>query len=885
MADESRPTRRAVLLEEVFRILDSKQRGFVSKVELAHILDAMQADAKGPMPIPEALLPHKISRDCKVSPQDLTGWLEALSVAELEDVKWFAESVVKVESELREVWLHAVKRWQEAVVQLQSRDLHRYLLSSQPSRVARWLQLRTDTSEPVGLPGLGFSQHEVETLFADETADDINACHEHIQPFLLAVQLREELGQLELSADTAGLASELLAKLVQLASSRDLACLLTHEETLGLATSLVGVDGVPQQVTVEASKLIMTILGHRIHEGCCNLEDKCRQTLQSYLEVAFDPFEVPGSQGGQEGQRQLGTISRWVENLVMQQSDLDRGEMVDKLIKYDEQRLLVAEQESVPESLFSYGRTIHTVLARLDLTSHYSLHERRTPIRTHLLKFLLNVLSSSGDRGRSLFRAGRGMAAICSVLRGDAWGEVRPELPLAVELDQPDHTKKDDVFASTGSWPGLGDEPRYYEADFADNKFYGPKDRVLAAAFLEFLGSEELWGDHLLDELCQSAEVLQVLCRVRPRCVVLLRMMLKHPKFTELLRGTARGLAEKFAERELQPLLCADLSRPSPMPLALTGRALKPEREVTDALKAFWRNFVEVETKNRELRLLAFMYHHLRDPAQPGQGLEGTTCQEDIDEICGLLAEQLPVAHDEVLALCIEVFLSLRAVHAKEQAAGVSRIASIQPECLYLLRLVQLLRLREPRVPDFVADLEAVLQALMPPPLEDQAEAEVIHFHAVPLRRSILQQYPSTTAAELVQSLANLLRDLELTETQAHRATLVTFAFTQLCFYTPLHLAVEASLSTVTTRLGIDLVRLRALQEIMPSQLDEAEAVQEWPHCRLSVHGELLLMEAMLESQVFSFLRLGGSWMLWANSLDAAALTDSSQVRSYFGMQ
>ncbi|CAE7832938.1 Ctss [Symbiodinium sp. CCMP2592] len=799
MAEESCPTRRSVLLEEVFRALDSKQRGFVSKVELAHILDAMQADAKGPMPIPEALLPHKISRDCKVSPQDLTGWLEALSVAELEDVKWFAESVVKVESELREVWLHAVKRWQEAVVQLQSRDLHRYLLSSQPSRVARWLQLRTDPSEPVGLPGLGFSQHEVETLFADETADDINACHEHIEPFLLAVQLREELGQLKLSADTAGLASELLTKLVQLASSRDLACLLTHEETLGLATSLVGVDGVPQQVTVEASKLIMTILGHRIHESCRNVEDNqlsavslefamviqsqllmpetldalnfaeasalctatfcgvwpwrnlqirhlarlqklprrrvqspaticlrrlevshaeafggmswnllleplaacggahlqelclghclinaggqvphscgfwtvlrqvtrqlhtlqlphlvvcapggspaafadgasaalpavralqiphatliecrprslvaeavssqtacwealvreictlstlrevditgawrpidpahirslpddgpsgsatsnfdslgevgrlvpcdedvltlfdswrqrmseinalfnptvkvvhedwdlCRQTLQSYLEVAFDPLEVPGSPGQAGAGQRLGTISRWVENLVMQQSDLDRGEMVDKLIKYDEQRLLAAEQESVPESLFSHGRTIHIVLSRLDLASHYSLHERRTPIRTHLLKFLLNVLSSSGDRGRSLFRAGGGMAAICSVLRGDAWGEVRPELPLAVELDQPDHTKKDDAFSSTGSWPGLGDEPRYYEADFADNKFYGPKDRVLAAAFLEFLGSEELWGDNLLDEFCQSAEVLQ----------------------------------------------------------------------------------------------------------------------------------------------------------------------------------------------------------------------------------------------------------------------------------------------------------------------------------------------------------------------------------------
>eukprot|EP00439_Symbiodinium_sp_Y106_P022431 s6836_g2.t1 len=155
----------------------------------------------------------------------------------------------------------------------------------------------------------------------------------------------------------------------------------------------------------------------------------------------------------------------------------------------------------------------------------------------------------------------------------------------------------------------------------------------------------------------------------------------------------------------------------------------------------------------------------------------------------------------------------------------------------------------------FRASLQAVLQALVTPPLEVQAQAEVIQFHAVPLRRSIFQQYPrnlivvevvgsalgfrkfagvgqdcyvdepsfgkflcgpsrSTTAAELVQSLANLLRDLELTETQAHRATLVTFAFTQLCFYTPLHWAMEASMSTFTTRLGIDLARLRALQDL-----------------------------------------------------------------------
>ncbi|CAE7209994.1 Cacna1e [Symbiodinium natans] len=357
----------------------------------------------------------------------------------------------------------------------------------------------------------------------------------------------------------------------------------------------------------------------------------------------------------------------------------------------------------------------------------------------------------------------------------------------------------------------------------------------------------------------------------------MMRLMLKHPKFADILCSTARGLAENFAERELRPLLHADLSRPSPMPLALAGRALKPDSEVTDSLKAFWRSFVEVETKNRMLRLLAFMYHHLRDPAEPGQGAEGSICQDDIDEICGLLAGHLPVGHHEVLALGIEVFLSLRAVHAKDEAATTR--TAIQPECLYLLRLVQLLRLREPRLPEFVVDLEAALESLTSQP---EVHAGVIRFYAVPLRRSILQQYPRSSAAELVQSLAKLLRDWELTETQAHREALLTFAFTQLCFYSPAHVALEASKDAFSTRLGIDLARLQALQDILPPKLDEV--AQEWPHCRLSVHSEVLLLEATLESQVFCLLRLGGSWMLWANSLDAAVLTDGGQVRAYFGI-
>eukprot|EP00435_Cladocopium_sp_Y103_P054534 s86_g17.t1 len=183
------PERRDGLLHEIFHVLDQKQRGFVSKVELSHILDAMQADAgRHRLSIPEGLSPRKILRDCRVNLQDMTGFLEELTVADLEDVKWFAESVVKVETELRDLWVEAlrsggvtvrlwqlscwanVRRWREDLLRLQSRELHQYLLNSQPKAVSRWLQLRDGaTSSPTNAergPGLGFSLHEVETLFA-----------------------------------------------------------------------------------------------------------------------------------------------------------------------------------------------------------------------------------------------------------------------------------------------------------------------------------------------------------------------------------------------------------------------------------------------------------------------------------------------------------------------------------------------------------------------------------------------------------------------------------------------------------------------------------------------------------------------------------------------
>ncbi|CAE8694667.1 unnamed protein product, partial [Polarella glacialis] len=432
--------RREAALASIFSALDQKCRGFVSKVELSHILDAMQADTSVKLPIPESLQAANIPRDSKVSLADLSLWLAELSVADLEDVKWFAESVVKVESELRSVWHSAVEVWREQVATLHARDLHRYLLATQPERVSRWLLLRTSMEEPgkeepshQGLPGLGITQPEVEVLFTDEMADAIRACSSEIEPFLMAVELRDQLGRTCFEGEVAQIcppdsdaqASELLAKLTELAAQgRELACLLIHEDTLGFATALVRSRAFSQTAVCAASQLIMVILSYRIHENARDYERLCRQMVARFLEVGFDPSaasldlqaeaqrlrsgpSLPGRLGLQpRASHESETMADWVGHLVTQPVDFDRGEMLDILIRYDEKRLMLCsdggerqdETSPVPVSLFSYGRTVVHLLGRLDIASHHSLHEHRTPMRTHVWKFLLNVISRFAPR-------------------------------------------------------------------------------------------------------------------------------------------------------------------------------------------------------------------------------------------------------------------------------------------------------------------------------------------------------------------------------------------------------------------------------------------------------------------------------------------------------
>ena len=71
-------------------------------------------------------------------------------------------------------------------------DLHRYLLCSQPERVARWLLVRTGVDQAEcskGLPGLGMTEAEVEVLFADDTPEEIEKLVVALDPFLEAFDL------------------------------------------------------------------------------------------------------------------------------------------------------------------------------------------------------------------------------------------------------------------------------------------------------------------------------------------------------------------------------------------------------------------------------------------------------------------------------------------------------------------------------------------------------------------------------------------------------------------------------------------------------------------------------------------------------------------------
>lgn len=1086
MAEEQE--RREALLKDVFTVLDQKRRGFISRVELAHILDAMQADSSVKFAVPEELTPSRVTKDSRVTENDLRKFLVELAIPDLEDVKWFAESVVKVESELREVWKASVQRWRERVECLYKRNLHRYLLSSQPERVSRWLLLRTSMEEvsskddsSIGLLGLGISQQEVEVLFTDETADDIHSCSEKIEPFLTALQLRDSLTQTCVDGDSTARCppevdarvTEMLTKLAELAEkSRDLACLLIHEGTLSYVTAVIRSNAFSQAVVGEASKLIMALVTYRVHENARDYERFVRQLVSEYLEIDFNPegFSVEektnllnshsrfsgrgflaASSGDSPGHKPQ-TIADWVGSLLTLRVDFDRGEMLDVLIKYDERRLLLKgdggerddEDSPIAISFFSFGRTVSYLLSRLDVSSHHTLHEHRTPMRTHLWKLLLNVLSSAGERGRLLFRAGEGMRVICNVVRGSAWGVEREEVTPEEEEDR----EEEEALYRTGqgtwglrdpyhSWPYIESftnsqlEHRYYTMDFLDDKFYGSKDRMLAAAFLEYMSTDSMWGEaRLVDEMMQYPNTLQVFCRVWPPSCFLIRLLLSSPQFPAYLQKTSSQIAEATVTQHLDQLASPDGTCHSLFPVCYD----KANENRRNALEAFRSEFIAVESRNVLLRILSHAYHSLqaflqeersmregetsrtekRSSLGPEEPLDETTqLEEEVSECCKLLAQQLPLTLQEVGDISVAIYMQVKDFTRKallavnqlppvnpderQKARGLEVAKTVPPRPMYfghyqqliynqsnptqpssrsmvfeyqarlkclqgaadilftgenrylsepslfpyeflvVLRLVQLIRLREPSVPPFIVDLQDLLEQLTGqrssfifsdtredielagaeyPWRTGLAQLNTFRVSQVPLRRSDLKRFQRNRPLDIVRGLTTILKEYadlnmwdqedddavrqsrtkdtsQLEALAVRRSVLLALVFNHLCYFHPKMVTLEDSPQGLSLRLGVSPDLLAAVADVLSREpladatyadLFNVKLPENCTVFQSSPAGTIVGLQVAHGESKLAFAYMKGVWTLWANSVkdNAQVLTECSHVQKYF---
>ncbi|CAD7937278.1 unnamed protein product [Amoebophrya sp. A120] len=329
------------------------------------------------------------------------------------------------------------------------------------------------------------------------------------------------------------------------------------------------------------------------------------------------------------------TISDLIADLFSNpdSSDFDRGEVLDSLIKFDERRLLMehpdqvhqlpagdniagtpdgaaAGASSVERSVFSYGRFVLLLLFKLDVASNFRQHEQRTPLRTHMLKLLLQVLRGNNACGRVLFHLGEGTRVLCTLIKGNTFGK---QGAAEIDEEEEDDREEEDFLyhvnsqyenytataaaggggaqhagtsanqhppsASTNNsstpqlspqlgaqvshdtWPYTQtfEHAQYYALDFLDDKFYGSRDRQLATAFLETLG--ELWGtEALVQELFAYPYSLQIFTRARDagNLCYLISEMLTSPLFDEYLFNVAKHLARAYSQDLLVPLITPD---------------------------------------------------------------------------------------------------------------------------------------------------------------------------------------------------------------------------------------------------------------------------------------------------------------------------------------
>merc|ERR1712232_1217869 len=260
-------------------------------------------------------------------------------------------------------------------------------------------------------------------------------------------------------------------------------------------------------------------------------------------------------------------------------------------------------------------------------------------------------------------------------------------------------------------------------------------------------------------------------------------------------------------------------------------------------------------------------------------------------------------------------------------------------EFLVVLRLVQLIRLREESVPSFIIDLEDLLGQLTGhrrPSIftaaRDDIEldrkeypwrtglAEIRKFSiARPLRRSLLQRFPRSTPVDVVRGLATILTDyaaLNMWEAESNgqlravsgkseaqleklgvqRDTYLALLFSHLCFFHPKIVTLEDSPDGLSLRLGISVDVLMEIQALFSlfsisnsrSALEvDASILPEG--CKLLQRvpdGSIAVLQVTAKSANFAFVCLRDTWTLWANCIhdNAQVLTECSQVQKYFAL-
>lgn len=262
-------------------------------------------------------------------------------------------------------------------------------------------------------------------------------------------------------------------------------------------------------------------------------------------------------------------------------------------------------------------------------------------------------------------------------------------------------------------------------------------------------------------------------------------------------------------------------------------------------------------------------------------------------------------------------------------------------EFLVVLRLVQLIRLREVSVAPFIVELQDLLEQLTGqrssfifsdtredielagaeyPWRTGLAQLNTFRVSQVPLRRSHLQRFPRHSPLEVVQGLEAILIEYaslnmwedendestrpsakEVTQLESlavRRSVYLAMVFNHLCYFHPKMVTLEDSPNGLSLRLGISVEMLTDIKRVLlaPSiggrrnAAELAAAAAELPEeCKLfgSPEGSVVALQVAIKETKVAFVCMRGIWMLWANCTkdNAQVLSECSHVQKYFGLE